>query len=269
MDIHAYLKRLEFDGPAPATLATLRSLHYAHLLTVPFENLDIPERPIVLDEERFFDKIVRRRRGGFCYELNGLFGAMLRELGLPVTLLSGRVPKAKGPTEMMEFDHLALRVDLDEPWLVDVGFGESFIEPVPLRPDAEVVQRGMTFRLESGSDGRWRLLSKRSQNGNGWKALYDFTLVSHALAEFAGMCRYHQTAPQSPFMQRKICSRLTPTGRVTLLQSRLIITENGSRQERAIDEQECRAALREYFNIDLGAEDANGRHSGLPLEATT
>ncbi len=251
MDIQAYLQRIAFVGPAPATLDTLRALHYAHLLAVPFENLDIPERPIVLDEECFFDKVIRRRRGGFCYELNGLFAALLRELGFRVTLLSARVPKNKGAkATLLEFDHLTLRVDLEEPWLADVGFGESFTEPMPLAHGAERVERGMTYRLDHGTDDRWTLLAKRGQNGNGCKPFYDFTLAPHELSEFAGMCRYHQTAPESPFMQRKVCSRLTPTGRVTLANMRLIITEDGSRQERNLDEQEYRAALREHFGIE-------------------
>jgi N-hydroxyarylamine O-acetyltransferase len=249
LDTKAYLSRINFDGPAPPTLETLRGLHYAHLLAVPFENLDIPERPIALDEERFFAKIVRRRRGGFCYELNGLFAALLRELGFRVTLLSARVAKDKGPTALMEFDHLALRVELDEPWLADVGFGEAFIEPMPLRANAERVERGLTYRLALGEDRRWKVLARRGQNGNGFKPLYDFTLTPHPLSDFAGMCRYHQTSPDSPFMQRKVCSRLTPAGRITLANMRLIVSENGARQERNLDAQEYRAALREYFGI--------------------
>jgi N-hydroxyarylamine O-acetyltransferase len=249
LDIHAYLHRINYDVPLAVTPETLRTLHYAHLLTVPFENVDIPERPIVLDEERFYDKIVRGCRGGFCYELNGLFAALLRELGFRVTLLSGRVPKTKGSAELMEFDHLALRVDLEDPWLADVGFGESFVEPLPLTENVETVQRGMAYRLERDPDGRWRVMFKRGQNGNGYKPLYDFTLTPHALAEFAGMCGYHQTSPLSPFMQRKICSRLTPTGRITVANMRLIITDNGSRQERALSEGEYRDALRDYFGI--------------------
>ncbi len=253
MDIQAYLHRIDFHGPAPATLGTLRALHYAHLLAVPFENLDIPERRIMLDEERFFDKIVRQRRGGFCYELNGLFAALLRELGFRVTLLSARVPKNKGAgAALMEFDHLALRVDLEESWLADVGFGESFVEPIPLACDGERAESGITYRLDCRSDDRWVLQAKRgSQNGNGWKPQYDFTLHPHELAEFAGMCLYHQTSPDSPFMQRKVCSRLTPTGRITLATRRLIVTDNGTKQERSLDDQEYRAVLREMFGVEL------------------
>src|SRR5258706_4705129 len=126
LDVRAYLDRIGQRGPTPANETTLRSLHLAHLRTVPFENLDIHlGRDIVLDETRLFDKIVRQKRGGFCYELNGLFAELLGELGFRVTLLSARVVNdgQVGP----EFDHLALRVDLDRPWLCDVGFGDSFL----------------------------------------------------------------------------------------------------------------------------------------------
>ncbi len=251
MDIRAYLDRIGFQRPVPPTLETLRALHYAHLLTVPFENLDIPERPIVLDEQRFFDKIVRRRRGGFCYELNGLFAALLRGLGFRLTMLSGRVDNGKGTnTPLREFDHLALRVDLDQPWLADVGFGESFYEPIPLTDHAECDEATMKYWLECGDEARWRVMCKRGQNGNGAKMLYDFTLTPHPLSDFADMCRYHQTSPDSPFMQRKFCTRLTPNGRVTVANMRLIITEDGVRQERTLaDEKEYTAALHRHFGI--------------------
>jgi len=93
MDVGAYLNRIGFDGAPRQRADTLRALHAAHLETVPFENLDIHlGRPIVLDEAAFFDKIVRRGRGGFCFELNGLFAALLRALGFDVTMLSGVYP---------------------------------------------------------------------------------------------------------------------------------------------------------------------------------
>jgi N-hydroxyarylamine O-acetyltransferase len=117
--VDSYLNRIGCSGAREPTLDTLRQLHLAHVSSVPFENLDIPRRPIVLDEAALFAKIVGRRRGGFCYELNGLFAALLRELGFRVTLLSARVPNAEG-RPVPEFDHLVLRVDLAEPWLADV-----------------------------------------------------------------------------------------------------------------------------------------------------
>ena len=122
----AYLARIAYTGPTPPTIETLRSIHRAHLQTVPFENLDISlGRTIVVDEDATVRKIVEQRRGGFCYEMNGAFAALLRALGFRVTLLAARVARPQGG-EGPEFDHLTLRVDLEEPWLADVGFGESF-----------------------------------------------------------------------------------------------------------------------------------------------
>src|SRR6476660_7309603 len=110
MDVQAYLRRINYHGEQAPTAAVLRDLHRAHLLAVPFENLDIHlGRPIVLDQAALFDKIVRRRRGGFCYELNGLFGLMLRQLGFDVTLLAAGVARADGGFGP-EFDHLTLLV---------------------------------------------------------------------------------------------------------------------------------------------------------------
>src|SRR5690349_13974281 len=117
LDVDAYLERLEYDGPRTPTVETLCRLQEAHLLIVPFENLDIfLRRRIVLDEAALFDKIVRQRRGGFCYEVNGLFAALLRALRFSVTLLSARDVHADG-TYGPEFDHLALLVTLDSRWL--------------------------------------------------------------------------------------------------------------------------------------------------------
>src|SRR5215212_1339106 len=110
MDLQAYLQRINYRGGRAPTAATLRDLHRAHLLAVPFENLDIHlGRPILLGQDALFDKIVRRRRGGFCYELNGLFAGLLRELGFEVTLLAAGVARADGGFGP-EFDHLTLLV---------------------------------------------------------------------------------------------------------------------------------------------------------------
>jgi N-hydroxyarylamine O-acetyltransferase len=263
MDLNSYLERISYSGPLEPTLETLRAIHYAHLVAVPFENLDIHRSvPIVLDEDRFFDKIVHHRRGGFCYELNGLFAALLRQLGFRVTLLSARVPIEEnrvGP----EFDHLTLRVDLDTPWLADVGFGESFIEPLPLLPNAEQFQRNVFYCLDSVED-RWRVLryapGAASQHGvpvtsdpnSEWRMLYDFTLIPRQLSDFGGMCRHHQTSPASHFTRQRVCSILTPGGRVTLSGTRLVITENGTRRELPLaDPQEYKSALHQHFGIRL------------------
>ena len=249
MDLTAYLNRIGYHGPLTPTAETLRALHRAHLLAVPFENLDIHlGRPIVMDEARFFDKIVRRRRGGFCYELNGLFAALLRELGFGVTLLSARVAAGDGGFGP-EFDHLVLLVQLEERWLADVGFGESFRDPLRLDEAGEQRQEWGVYQMTH--DGvEWRMLEK---NGEGQMVDgYQFTLQPRRLADFAEMCRYQQTSPESHFTQKRICSLAAPEGRVSLSDMRLIITANGERQERELSgSAEYAAKLREYFGIEL------------------
>src|SRR5262249_19643128 len=132
MNVDAYLKRINYAGAREPAAETLRTLQLAHLRTVPFENLSIHAgEPIVLEEAALFGKIVERRRGGFCYEANGLFAALLRALGFQVAMLSAGVANAKGEFGP-DFDHMTLMVTLAERWLVDVGFGESFMEPLLL-----------------------------------------------------------------------------------------------------------------------------------------
>src|SRR5580700_4468710 len=146
VDIPAYLARIHYSGPTEANAETLRALHRAHLVAVPFENLDIHlGRKITVDEAAILNKVVGLRRGGFCYELNGAFAALLRALGFRVTLFSARVAREDG-SHGPEFDHLTLRVDLDEPWLADVGFGECFLEPLRLESRAEQPQTGRVYR---------------------------------------------------------------------------------------------------------------------------
>ncbi len=248
-DVQSYLARVGYTGSTSPTLETLRAIHYAHLLAVPFENLDIAlGRKIALDEDFFIRKIVERRRGGFCYELNGAFAALLQALGFRVTLLSARVAHSDGG-ESPEFDHLTLGVDLDETWLADVGFGESFLEPLRIKPGLEQMDRAGTFRtVERGE----RLLLEKKQPVGTWKGQYSFTFQSRRLEEFAGMCEYHQRSPESHFTQNEICSRATPEGRITLAGMKLIVTRNGEREERRLkSEDEWRDTLRERFEVVL------------------
>src|SRR5215470_7379865 len=175
MNVDAYFSRIGFSGPTPPTAETLRALHVSHMRTVPFENLDISlGRPIVCDEERFLHKIIDLDRGGFCYELNGAFAALLRALGFSVTLLSARVSREDGSASP-EFDHLTLRVDLEEPWLADVGFGDSFLSPLRLESTAEQEQDGRKFRIGS-QEGSLHL--ERAEPGGKWKRQYSFTLIA-------------------------------------------------------------------------------------------
>lgn len=246
-DLDEYLARIGYGGPTDPTVSTLRELHRRHLLAVPFENLDIHlPRAITLEVERLRDKIVGRRRGGFCYELNGLFAELLRGLGFDVTLLSASVPRGDG-SPGPEFDHLALRVDLDEPWLADVGFGELFLHPLPLRI-GEQEHDGTCWRIDEDGE-RWLL---RRRDGDAWRVEYSLSLQPRELAEFAEMCHYHQTSPESHFTRGRVCSIATLDGRVSLTDDRLIVTRNGEQEEQPVDgDHSWRAALSTWFGIVL------------------
>jgi N-hydroxyarylamine O-acetyltransferase len=202
----------------------------------------------VCDETSFIRKIVDQRRGGFCYELNGAFAALLRELGFQLTLLSARVPREDG-SDSPEFDHLILRVDLEKPWLADVGFGDSFLEPLRLLPNVQQPQLGRSYRIVEDADS---LHMERTEPDGDWKRQYSFSLIPRQLIDFAPMCQYHQTSPESPFTRKRICSRATPEGRITFADGKLIITRNGKREESLLgSDQEQQAALKRYFGIVL------------------
>ena len=248
MDVQAYLDRIGYRGPLAPTAETLCALEVAHLQTVPFENLSIHAgQPIVLDVDALFEKVVARRRGGFCYELNGLFAALLRALGFEVDLLSAEVARADG-TFSPDFDHMTLAVTLAERWLVDVGFGDSFREPLRLAERGEQAQGDRSYRIEE--DGPYSVLLQRQGAEGPWEPQYRSTLQPHELPEYAEMCLYHQTSPRSHFTQKRVCSLATPDGRVTLSDLRLITTRGGVRQERMLaSEEEHAATLRELFGV--------------------
>ena len=250
MDIVAYLKRINYDGPLAPTAETLRQLQVAHLLSVPFENLSIHARePIVLTDAALFEKVVVHRRGGFCYELNGLFAALLRALNFNVVMISAGVMRPEGNFGP-EFDHMAVLVTLGERWLADVGFGDSFREPLLLDERTEQVQLERSYRIDAADDGCFILM--RRDKGGEWGAQYRFSLEPHIYGDYAGMCRYHQSSPESHFTQWRVCSLATKEGRVTLSQMRLITTRGGERQERELaDENEYAEALQKHFGIVL------------------
>lgn len=247
MDTQAYLQRINYSGPLVPTAETLKQLQLAHLLAVPFENLSIHSgEPIVLDDDALFAKIVSRHRGGFCYELNGLFAALLRALGFEVSMLSAQVANAEG-IYGPDFDHMTLMVMLAERWLVDVGFGDSFLEPLPLDEQSEQVQGHRAYSIVR--EDEYLVLMKRS-NDDQWQKQYRFTLKPYRYPDYAEMCRYHQTSPQSHFTKERICSQATPEGRISLSGLRLIQTAGAKRQERILtNEEEYATTLHDQFGI--------------------
>ncbi|MBV9927535.1 MAG: arylamine N-acetyltransferase [Acidobacteria bacterium] len=260
MDVAAYLERIGYRGPLAPTAETLRRLHVAHLLAVPFENLSIHAgEKVVLEDGALFEKVVARRRGGFCYELNGLFAALLGALGFRVEMLSAEVAR-RGGGFGPEFDHMALLVKLEERWLADVGFGDSFVEPLRLDARAEQAQGTRAFRIEE--DGE-RLLLLRREAGGEWEPEYRFGLEPHVFGDYAGMCHFHQTSPESHFTRAPLCSRLTEEGRLTLSGLRLITTQGGAKSERELaGDEEYAAALLEHFGIRMRARRPNTTDTG-------
>lgn len=249
MDADAYLSRIGLGRRPPPTLEGLTQEMLAHLLAVPFENLDIAAgRPIELGLPALFDKIVTRRRGGFCYELNGLFAWLLAELGFAVTLLSGRTVGGVHGELGPEFDHLVLRVDLDEPVLVDVGWGEAYRRPLALRDGASHVDPLIAeYRLEARTDGCWDIWE---HTDDGVRVAYRFDLVPRALPDFADTCRWQQT--ESPFFTgHRVCTIATPDGRRTLMDNRLISRSAGERAERTVAEHEVDGLLATMFGVRL------------------
>lgn len=243
----AYFERI---GVAPVTTVdvhSLRVLHRAHLLTVPFENLSIHlSEPISLEEPDLVDKIVRRRRGGFCYELNGLFALLLEASGALVRRVAARVygEDGLGPP----FDHLALLVsppDGSGPWLADVGFGSHSTYPLhPVSRDDQDDPAG-TFRIADAAAGDLDVI----RDG---KPQYRIESRPRDLADFVPTCWFQQSSPSSHFTRSTICSRLTQDGRITVSGRLLIETRGGTRTERKIDgPEDLLAAYREHFGVVL------------------
>ncbi len=251
MNVKNYLARIGYTRPVGPDYTTLSGLHRAHVLNVPFENLDIHAgRKIAVGSENAYCKIVEERRGGFCYEHNGLFGAILAELGFDVTNLAGRVTRGNGVWGP-EFDHLALLVEVpeDELYLVDVGFGDSFREPLDWKETGPQLDSGNEYRLEETTEGR--VMSQRLP-GEDWVGMYILSLIPRNLADYSETCHFHQTSSDSPFTKGSTISLPKPDGRVTLTGQQLIITRHGERVEYTLpDRATYFEKLEQHFGVIL------------------
>jgi N-hydroxyarylamine O-acetyltransferase len=248
MNAAEYLARIGFDREPAPDLETLKSLQRLHLLTVPFENLDIHwKRPIILNTESFFDKIVNRRRGGFCYELNGLFNELLRSLSFTTRLVSARVFNngIHGP----EFDHAAIIVALDDDeYLVDVGFGAFTAEPFRFVLGEKQQDENGIFVVRKFDD---TYIEVAKLDENEWRSEYIFTDIARELAEFSEMCDFQQYSPESHFTKRKLCSIMTPNGRKTLTDTGFLVTTKGKKVETpVISDAEFYSLLASEFGIE-------------------
>lgn len=229
MNTKHYLCRLQFSGSTEPTLPLLQTLQKQHLLNIPFENWHIHDGiPITLDSQSLFAKIVEQQRGGFCYELNGLFYELLKELGFAARLVSARVYAASTDSYGAEFDHMAIVVALaEQEYLVDVGFGEFALQPLTITPDRVQHDKRGDFLLQQHDDNY--IVYKKSDEK--FLPEYKFDRCARSIDDFSEMCHYHQTSPQSHFTQKRLLSLATENGRLTLSGNDLTIREGNQTTE--------------------------------------
>ncbi len=244
LDVQKYLTRIGFCETLVPSLDVLTCLQELHLTQVPFENLDIHSgRRIELDIAAFFSKVVERERGGFCYELNGLFGTLLQSIGFNARYVSCRVchsPDHLGP----EFDHMAIVVALHEKeYLVDVGFGEFALHPLEIDAKPSIRDPIATFRMEPKGEGVWLVHELQEQ----WVPIYQFTTQQRRLADFRAMNDFHQTSPDSHFTKGRIISKRTSNGRITLTDRQLKRSFGVVTEVTPIDQNEFELLLLQHF----------------------
>lgn len=200
--LSAYLQRIGFEGIARPDIETLRKLHRAHVEAIPYENLDVQlGRRVTRHPQDAFDKIVNRGRGGWCYEMNGLFGWMLEAIGFRVTRLAGAVMREIAGDRTIG-NHLVLLVDLGETWVADVGLGNGLVEPARLAA-GPVRQRFMEYELQHLDDGWWRFLNHKGS----LPPSFDFSPAVTDEALLEERCGWLQSDPGSPFVMNAIAQR--------------------------------------------------------------
>lgn len=257
MDAARYLERLGGQPAGPPTLDTLAALQRAHLLRVPFENLSIVAgEEISLGAGALYRKVVDRRRGGFCYELNGAFYALLDGLGFEVRRGSGRVVGDDGDLGP-EADHMCLVVTLpDGEYLVDVGYGDFARVPLPLTGDPRTDPGGewRVRPVDPERDERAATVGgtyvAESRDGEEWTLEYVFDDTHHETGHYRETCRYHQTSPESPFTGEPFVTMATPEGRKTLSAETLTVTSNGRKEKRGVAADEWLAVLEREFGVE-------------------
>lgn len=271
MNLDAYLKRIAYDGPLRRDVATLKALHRAHLRAIPYENLDVQfGRKVTPDPAAAFEKIVTRKRGGWCYEMNGLFGWVLRELGFTVTRSAGAVLRNERGDEAIG-NHLVLKVELAEGvMLADVGFGDGPIDPIAIVA-GPFVSHGFGFGLMQQADGWWRL---HNHKGGGADS-FDFNLAPADEALLSARCQWLQTAPDSPFVQNAVLQRHIAEG-LWQMRGRVLrkTTPAGQTDYLIENAREYTGVLAEAFSLHL-PEAADlwpkicARHEQLATERAT
>lgn len=260
LDADSYLARVGYEGDLRTDAETLHRLHRAHADSIPFENLNVVlKHGISLGLDDVQDKLVHQGRGGYCFEHNLLFSALLERLGFKVRRLAGRVQAAR--------THMLLIVEAGETeWLADVGFGATLLEPIPFEDGAVSRQGGWTYGLAQQDDGSWRL---RSPEAEGWMDLYSFTQEPQRFIDYVVYNHYTATHPDSPFVTQPRAVMVKPNVRYTLGGNTFISKyPDGTSHKRGLSENEAIQALRETFGITLAPEDETKLREILTAERT-
>jgi N-hydroxyarylamine O-acetyltransferase len=263
LDLGAYLNRIGYSGPVTPTEPTLDALHRAHLAAIPFENLDIMlGRPVRVDLESIQDKLVRGKRGGYCFEHGQLFGAALERIGFSVDRLLARVARGLGASVGAR-THLTLRVRTPDRmglWLADVGFGASPPGPLSLRrlrSGGPQVLDGWIYEVAPDpvpDSGVWEL---RELQGSSWETLYRFDDLRVYPPDVVMANHYTSTHPDSWFTQKPVVARRSPDSVTSLLGRTLTVTRPGHVKERRdLDDGEWVSCLRETFGLSFTPEEA-------------
>jgi len=242
-----YLARIGLQEPPGLDLDALTILQQAHLAHVPFENIDVYRQTgVQTDLAWSLNKLVNRNRGGWCFENNGAFGWLLRSLGFTVTYLGAYV--LLDPPDLDNMSHLCLRVDLDQPYLVDVGFGDSFTNPIPLTHQRSGGDAERPFWLRQ--DETWTTLMEQSDPP---KPQYRFTLAPYRLPDFTEQSDRLQRDGTSGFTENPFATRSLGTGtdRVTLLADRIKFRRDGSWTEEPVDSQDWNDTARQWFGLNV------------------
>ena len=247
MHLPAYLARIGFTHAPRPDAATLIAIHRAHLEAIPYENLDVQFGVAsTIDPGAAFEKLVTRRRGGWCYEMNGVLAAALDAIGFKVTRLAGAVMRETWGDAVIG-NHLVLIVDLDEPWIADVGFGDGMVEPVPLAEGA-FSQGVFDYRLEVLGDGWWRL----HNHPEGGARSFDFNLAVRDEAFLIDRCRFLQTDPSSHMLQHTIVQGHRDNAMAMLVNRTLKrVSAAGVSKDIIPDADAYVRTLREIFALDV------------------
>jgi N-hydroxyarylamine O-acetyltransferase len=251
LDLSDYFARIGYDGPRTPTLETLRAIQLLHPQAIAFENLNpLLALPVKLDVESLQQKLVRSRRGGYCFEHNGLLFQVLRALGYRVSGLAGRVVWNNPPDSIPARSHMILRVELDEgTYLADVGFGSSPTAPLRLVPDIAQETPHESFRLLERA-GQYTLQCNLKGH---WTSFYMFDLQEQAPVDYQVANHYVSTWPTSHFVTSLIAARATPDGRYGLRNNRLSIHRiNGESEQRVLTSAaEMRMVLGDLFGVAM------------------